>query len=172
MASATGTAGGRTLTAVLFAVYALLLVGMILFKLPFSLGDSDGVRALNLIPFAGSARDSSGLDTGEIIGNVLIFVPLGIYVSMLRPRWSFGRRLLLVIGTSLALEVIQFVFAIGRSDITDVLANTVGGVIGIAIYAAFALALKGRTQVVLNTLAVICTVVVLAYFVFLWSHAR
>jgi glycopeptide antibiotics resistance protein len=84
-------------------------------------------RELNLIPFAGSYTDHRGLEIGEVIDNVLIFVPLGVYVSMLRSEWPFGRRILIVAATSVAFETIQFAFAIGRADITDVLCNLSAG---------------------------------------------
>ena len=35
---------------------------------------------------------------------------------------------------SLAAEIVQFVFAIGRTDITDVITNTLGGSLGLALY--------------------------------------
>ena len=38
-----------------------------------------------------------------------------------------------IICTSLIFEIIQFVFAIGASDITDMISNSLGGIIGIAI---------------------------------------
>ncbi|GJM79889.1 hypothetical protein HMSSN139_23850 [Paenibacillus sp. HMSSN-139] len=38
---------------------------------------------------------------------------------------------------SLLLEIIQYVLALGSSDIDDVLLNTMGGVIGIGIYRWF-----------------------------------
>ena len=42
----------NNLTVVLFTIYVLVLIGVILFKLPFKQADSE--RAVNLIPFMGS----------------------------------------------------------------------------------------------------------------------
>lgn len=37
-------------------------------------------------------------------------------------------------SVTLLYEVVQYIFAIGASDITDLLGNTLGGVIGIALF--------------------------------------
>jgi glycopeptide antibiotics resistance protein len=169
------TAKRRTpgvLTLLLFVIYALLLVGVILFKFPFQYQLTDTGRELNLIPFAGSYADPRGLAIGEVIDNVLIFVPLGIYVSMLRNEWSFGRRTLIVAATSVAFETIQFTFAIGRADITDVLCNAFGGIAGIGLYALSAGILKSRANRVLNVVELVVTMIALAFFAFLRVHSK
>lgn len=160
------------LAIVLFGVYVVLLMGIILFKFPFQYDLGDSGRELNLIPFAGSLADHRGFGVGDIVANVLVFVPLGVYASMFKPRWSFGRRLLTVVATSLAFEVIQYVFAIGRSDITDVLGNTAGGLIGIGLYALAAATLRNRTNRVLTIVALVVTVLVVAFFTYLRLHSR
>jgi hypothetical protein len=102
------------LTIVLFAIYALLLVGVILLKFPFSYELSNGGRELNLIPFTGSFADHR-LGVSEVIENVLIFVPLGLYLPMVT-RWSLGGRVLTIAVTSVAPEAIQYAFAIARRN--------------------------------------------------------
>lgn len=162
----------RIITVVLFAIYAVLLIGIILFKFPFQYQLTEAGRQLNLVPFAGSPSDPRGLAVGEDIENVLIFVPLGIYLTMLRRQWLVGKRILLIAATSVAFEVIQFAFAIGRADITDVVCNTLGGVVGIGLYALSSAILKSRTNRVFTILALIVTVVALAFFAFLRIHSK
>ena len=160
------------LTIILFIVYALLLTGVILFKLPFYSAEfSDGIRVINLIPLQGSF-DGNGVVWREIIQNILIFVPLGIYISMLKSKWSFVKKILPIIGIAFAFEVIQFIFAMGRSDITDLLGNVLGGIIGIEIYALLYKILKCRTGLIVNILALAVTVCVLLWFghLFYLSH--
>jgi glycopeptide antibiotics resistance protein len=169
-AKKSGTPG--VLTLLLFVIYALLLVGVILFKFPFQYQLTNSGRELNLIPFAGTYTDHRGLEIGEVIDNVLIFVPLGIYVSMLRSEWSFGRRTIIVAATSVAFETIQFTFAIGRADITDVLCNTFGGIAGIGLYAISASILKSKATRVLNVVELVVTVIALAFFAFLRVHSK
>lgn len=161
------------LTIALFVIYMLLLTGVILFKLPFFSSEiSDGIRVINLIPFQGSFDDSGTIDFREIRDNILIFIPLGIYICILKSKWPFMKKVLPIVALTLAFEAIQFIFAIGRSDITDVLDNTLGGVIGIGIYALLFKIFKNRTVKVVNILALVVTVFVVLYFAHLFylSH--
>lgn len=163
----------NTLTIVLLVVYILLLTGIIIFKLPFySEKLSDGIRVINLIPFQGSFDENGAMILREIIYNILLFIPLGIYICMLKSQWPFIKKVLPVIGLSLTFEVIQFIFAIGRSDITDVLGNTLGGIIGIGIYALLFKIFKSRTVKAVNILALAVTVCVVLRFTYLFylSH--
>lgn len=162
---------GSGLTIALFVVYLLLLVGLILFKFPFNYETATSGRHLNLIPFAGSLTSGGLIGWSEVVENVIVFVPYGIYVALLRPRWSFGRRLVPIVVTTVAFETIQFVFAIGRSDITDVLSNTLGGALGISIYIGLARLLGAGTRRVLNVVALALTMIVLAFWAFLGAHS-
>lgn len=55
--------------------------------------------------------------------------------------------------TSLTLEVLQFVLAVGASDITDLLGNTAGGILGVGIFYIFSKICKERAEFVLNVIA-------------------
>ncbi len=163
----------NTLTLALFMVYILLLTGIILFKLPFySEKISDGLRVINLIPFQGSFDKNGVILFSEIIYNILLFIPFGIYICMLQSKWPLLKKTLPVIGLSLTFEVIQFIFAIGRSDITDVLDNMLGGVIGIGIYVLLSKIIKNRTVKVVNVFALTVTIYVVLRFAYLFylSH--
>jgi glycopeptide antibiotics resistance protein len=122
----------KSLAKILFAVYLLLLLWLILFKFSFaSYILDDQTRSLNLIPFAGFSRDH----LREMIYNLVVFVPFGLLLGVNLKRASFWRRLALIFFFSLAVEMIQFVFAIGVTDITDVITNTSGGFLGLMLYA-------------------------------------
>ena len=169
--SATRPEKTSVLTIVLFTVYALLLVGLILFKFPFDYGIQTIHREVNLIPFAGSVTQDGSFSYSEVIQNVLAFVPLGIYLGMLKPHWSFWVRLLVVIGTTVLFETIQYSFAIGRADITDVIGNTLGGLVGIGIYAAVAQGLGSRTRRVINLICLVLTVLFVLFGAYLALHS-
>jgi glycopeptide antibiotics resistance protein len=158
-------------TAALFAIYALALTGLVLFKFPFSYDDSGAGRQLNLIPLMGSFTRDGALDIGEIGENVLIFVPFGIYLCMLKPGWSFGKRMLPIIATTLVFETVQYIFAIGRADITDVLGNSLGGAIGLGIYAVLAKVLGNRTNRVVVVVASVLSIIALLSYVFLFLRS-
>jgi glycopeptide antibiotics resistance protein len=151
----------NTLTLVLFAIYLLVLTWLILFKLQFSIPEMTEGRIINLIPLLGSFNDNGVIRFSEIRDNILAFIPLGIYICMLKAPWSFVKKVLTIIGLTFVFEMIQFIFAIGRADITDVISNTLGGIIGIGIYALLSKALKGRTNKVINVLAAVFTILVL-----------
>jgi len=155
------------LTIVLFATYALLAIGIILFKLPFNYNVTATERTLNLIPFAGLFTGGT-IHANDIVENVLVFVPFGIYLSMLKPNWSFGKKLLMMAATSVAFEVIQYVFSVGRSDITDVISNTVGGVIGVGVFLLLSRVLGRNTTRVINIVCLVLTVAVVLEFAFLF----
>ena len=160
----------RILTIVLFVIYIALLVGIILFKFPFNYELTENARELNLIPFEGSFA-SHRFGVSEVVENVLIFAPLGLYLSMLF-RWSFGRRVLVIAAVAVVFEAIQYAFAIGRSDITDVIENTAGGLVGIGVYLLARRVLATRAHTVLNVVALVVTVLAIAFFAYLRSHSK
>ena len=142
----------------LFAIYLLALTWMILFKLQFSIPDRNEERVVNLIPLLGSLNAGGFIRFSEIEWNLLAFIPLGIYICMLKAKWSFWEKVVAIAALSLAFEIIQFLFAIGRADVTDVLSNTLGGMLGIGVYALLSKALKDRTNQVINGLVAVFTV--------------
>jgi glycopeptide antibiotics resistance protein len=93
-----------------------------------------GNRSLNLIPYCSSVISNGKIYTRELIYNVIAFIPFGGYISMLKTNHSFIKKMLPIFGVSLLFEIIQFIFGLGASDITDLINNTLGGVIGILIY--------------------------------------
>lgn len=159
--------GQTYLTACLFAIYLLILFWVIILKLKFSIGDIPYYRSLNLIPLQGSAY---GQISAEVKSNVFIFIPFGIYLTMLKDNWSFFKKALIMAGVSLTFEVTQYVFAIGAADITDVIGNTLGGIIGIVIYAVFFAIFRTKAKAILNSLALIVTLSGAALLWLLWVY--
>lgn len=162
----------NVLTIVLLTVYMLVLTGVIVFKMPYCTELSDGIRVINLIPLQGSFDYNGVFNSREIIGNILIFIPLGIYICMLKSKWPFMSKVLPVFLISLLFEVTQYIFAIGRTDITDILGNTLGGVIGIGIYPLLLKVFKSRTIKFVNIIALALTVCLVLDFTYLFflSH--
>jgi len=158
------------LVSLLFAVYLALLVWIILFKLQFSLRELDTVRSVNWIPFYYD-KEVGGiqLHSSEMIQNLLIFAPLGIYLCMFPAEPKGTTKLLLALGISAALEIAQYVLAIGRSDITDLLMNTCGSMLGVGIYYAITKIVPNRTYVnrFFAVVAALVTIVVIGGLAFL-----
>lgn len=148
------------LIAVLFVVYMALLVWIILFKLQFSITELDTIRGINLIPFYYDNEVNKTFHLKEILENVLVFVPFGIYLCMLGHEPSFKVKFAVVLSFSLILEISQYLLAVGRTDITDLITNTCGGLIGIVLYrlAAKIFRTKRRTNLVITVFAAMSTI--------------
>ena len=68
-----------------------------------------------------------------LLGNIIMFMPLGFFPALLWRKWRWWKSLLAGFCTSASIEFIQFF--IGRStDIDDVILNTAGALTGFWIY--------------------------------------
>lgn len=131
-------------TKIIFILYCLLIVWIVLFKTSFSFADVfslSGERTINLIPFY-YADDVGRLHLREVILNIIIFIPFGLYLRMLDS--SIKKAIFTGFVTSLTLEVCQFILAIGSFDITDIITNTLGVILGICFYALLGFVFKKR----------------------------
>lgn len=118
----------------LFIIYITLLIWIIVFKLQFSISELDTVRSINLIPFHYDNEIGVRFHLTEILENIAIFAPLGIYLFMFKHEQKFWIKVLITVGISMGFEVVQYILAIGRSDITDLITNACGGIVGIGVY--------------------------------------
>ena len=146
---------------VLFLIYCLLMVWIILFKFSLSINDIiglDKIRNINLIPFYYYNEVGFNFHTMEVLENLLIFVPFGIYLKMLNK----DNKKIILYGFifSLILEASQFIFKLGATDITDLITNTLGTIIGVYIYVLLEKVFKNKEKInkVLKILALILTV--------------
>ncbi|MFD0897516.1 VanZ family protein [Loigolactobacillus binensis] len=140
----------------LFAIYLLALFWIVLLKLHLSLIQLGSQRSINLIPFAASALVNGHIDWLEPLLNILVFIPLGAYIAIFFKKG----RLRLIIAISLFCEVVQFILGIGASDITDVIDNSLGGIIGLLLYRGLEswLQRQNKPQKMINQIAVLGTV--------------
>jgi len=125
----------RRLLAILFVIYLALLTWVVMWKLEMpSIGG--GVRNLKLTPFVTGSNGDGASQPVEVWANLLLFVPLGVYLALLAPRWSRWGLAALAVGLSAGFEAAQYVLAVGRTDVTDVIVNTAGALVGMALVAA------------------------------------
>jgi len=154
---------------VVFVLYLVLLLKLLLFsRAPGS------EPSLNLIPFAtisnylfsGSAA-AKGFAVGNVLGNVVAFVPLGVFLPLLWRRIAVWPNLLIVVCASVAVEIIQGVFGLGASDVDDVILNTLGGLVGILFFTLLRVLLRrwGRVIPAVAVLSLLA-VPILCYFLF------
>jgi len=159
------------LTYVLFVVYLIAIVWILLFKLGVHFS-SMGNRSINLIPFSAPVILNGKMDYGEMIMNVLIFLPLGIYAGILFKRWSLGIKLLLFFLVSLIIEGFQYILAVGAFDITDIINNTLGGIIGLMTYLGIEKAFNNsvKAQKFINLIATIGTISMILFLFLLKTN--
>lgn len=122
----------KPLSKTILALYLLTLLWLVLFKFSYDLSSvllDHQSRSLNLIPFAGASR---GLR--EMIDNFVVFIPFGLLLGVNLKQTGFWRKLAFIFSFSIAVEMLQFVLAIGTTDITDVITNTLGGLLGLILY--------------------------------------
>ena len=128
----------------LFCIYIILLVWIIIFRLSFSVSGIHKVRELNFIPFYYKNVYEGDIPIVEAILNVLIFAPLGIYLKM----FGVSNKNILLSGffISFMFELLQYIFKLGASDITDIITNTLGTMCGMYIYLLFERVLKNKLK--------------------------
>jgi glycopeptide antibiotics resistance protein len=160
------------LTIVLFIVYLIALVWILIFKLGVHFSYMGNGRSMNLIPFGESVIRNGEIDFGEIIMNVVIFVPLGIYTGILFRSWITGKKLFLFFLISLITEGFQYVFKVGAFDITDIINNTLGGIIGLMIYTGIEKVFKNsvKAQKFINIIATIGTIAMILFLFLLKTN--
>ena len=154
----------KKITVALLIVYLLVLSWIILFKLQFSFSALDHIREINLIPFGGSVIANGKVDFDEIINNAIVFIPVGAYFSLLFNK-SALKAIGSVFGISFVYEIIQFIFAIGASDITDLITNTTGVLVGVGLYYLLKKIFKEKTNKIILALAAIVTILFVSLIV-------
>jgi glycopeptide antibiotics resistance protein len=142
---------------VLFVVYLVLLVWIVLWKLEVPWVGGGAQRQIKLVPFVRTA-DAGPTAPFDLVANIALFAPFGLYLGLLAPSWRWWRVAAVLVGASLALEVAQYVLAVGRSDITDVIVNTAGGLAGFALLVMARRRYQARTAAVMTRFCVVGTV--------------
>ncbi len=92
----------------------------------------------NLVPFKEIHRYLTYFDVIgpytvflNIAGNVLAFVPFGLFYPLLSRRSrSLWKVTLISFEVSLLVELIQLVTRVGSCDVDDMILNTLGGIVG------------------------------------------
>ena len=152
---------------VLFVVYLVLLAWIVLWKLDIPWVGGGAQRQIKLVPFVRTA-DAGPTAPFDLIANIALFVPFGLYLGLLAPSWRWWKVTGALVASSVVLEVVQYVLAVGRSDITDVIVNAAGGLVGFGLLAVARHRYQARTAVVMTRVCLIGTVlavVAIAVFV-------
>lgn len=132
-----------------FVFYLVFLLENILFKYvqPWQLFQPGRyyARSLNLIPLK-QILASSGIGELNIYGNIILFIPLGVYLMFYLKKHKVIKSLAAIFGLTLFFESFQYVTAIGAADIDDVILNCFGGFVGILCYKILVFICRGKEQ--------------------------
>lgn len=134
-------------------VYMIALLKIILFKN----GIGSVIRGVNLIPFRFITDffvPEATIDVvlKNIIGNLALFIPLGILIPARFEELNLKRIILIGFGVSLSFEIIQYIIGLGLSDVDDLTLNTLGAAIGALIYLSFLKKIDKKVTVKIGTL--------------------
>lgn len=124
-----------------FLSYIDLVFDVTLFKyVPLSdifLQERFHSRAINYIPFSDWYVDRSGMFR-DIFLNVVLFFPFGFLLQMMCKKNKICTYPIAIpFIVSVAIEVLQYVFSLGITDITDIISDTVGAALGSFAYLLF-----------------------------------
>ena len=122
----------KELISLFFVIYILCLFQVVTFQ--------DGVTwsTNNFIPFKEILRYNMGsrLFFKNVIGNMLMFMPYGLFLSFYLKNKKPNLTLILTLVASFSIEIVQMV--IGRVfDIDDIILNLLGGYLGYLVYYLF-----------------------------------
>lgn len=123
----------KTIISLSFAIYLLLLTWIIVFKFHLDITSLKYIRSINLIPFKANPIVNGMRET---LINLLLFVPLGMYLKFIFKNNKFSSVSIIILLT-IGFEILQYILHIGVSDITDIIMNTLGGIIGIILISVF-----------------------------------
>lgn len=132
----------RLVTGILFFIYFIVLFYFLFFSEKMGRTYSERTYHYNLVPLKEISRflkyvDVLGMGAVvlNIVGNVVAFVPFGIFLPMYSERCrKFWKAVYCSFELSLLVEVLQLIAKVGSFDVDDLILNTLGGMIGYLIY--------------------------------------
>lgn len=150
----------------IFAFYVIMSLA-ILFRA------SHLTRNVNLIPFRTinsflSRNIFHFFVFSNLFGNILLFVPLGIYNMIFIQEKSKKKAILWVFLTSLTVEIVQYTFKKGVGDIDDIILNVLGGYIGAVLYQKWLVKLENEKKInfLIGAIAFMVAIITLLAMIF------
>lgn len=124
-------------TTIIFIAYLAILLRLVVFRNPLE----PTLVGENLIPFETilmylNGKPSLMIAIFNLVGNIALFIPLGIFASLLFRKVAWWHILIGSALFSFVLETLQLILQVGSFDVDDILLNTLGVMLGHALYAA------------------------------------
>ncbi len=116
-------------------IYLFVILKMVVFKNGFTTNHG----GLNLIPLQfvvdGLLKNvPSATILLNVVGNIVIFLPLGILLPIFFQKLTRKQIVLIGSGVSLIIELLQGIIGLGIFDIDDLMTNTLGTLLGVIVY--------------------------------------
>ena len=155
--------------------YNLLAIIYFLMLYYLLLSTENAASGINLIPFKEMTRYSIGskLFYYNVIGNIVLFIPFGIFISDYLKAKRISHILIVSTLISLTAELIQY--NIGRAfDVDDIILNVVGAILGFMVYISIQ-AIKQhlprflQNNIFYNIIAIIILIAVVILFGSIWG---
>ncbi len=126
-----------------FILYLIALVYFLFFAEQYGRTQGSDELRMNLQPFREIARFWNYRDilgskavALNLLGNVIGFMPFGLVLPVMHRSFrSFFRAVLLTATFSVAVELLQLLTRTGSMDVDDLILNTLGGILGYAVFA-------------------------------------
>ena len=122
------------------AVFGILFLGTRGGRFPYDSVWEYMKHSVQPIPFKtifGYVRDviakrwMLGLAVKNVLGNFILFYPMGIFLPCLFKKVrTLKKTLLIAFGTILSVEIVQLVFRLGIFDVDDLILNIAGWILG------------------------------------------
>lgn len=163
------------LSKIIFIIYIGLIIWIIMFKcnLIDSMNDAYiflkdmSIKERILVfstPFKNyfmeSVNSPKYVFTEDDLLNVIIFIPMGLYLSYFIKNKKFLKVLLITFGVSLFFELFQLFTVIGSFTIQDLMTNVIGGIIGYLVYKLIFIKKESKQRTtILNVISIIGIIV-------------
>lgn len=121
--------------------YGAVVVALTMLKAFYVIGmlwrpEAQRNRSIEWVPFTLFSDSATWFGPlFDSLGNMAFFIPLGVLLYILLERTGRGVGLVVVVGAliSATVETLQYVLALGHTDVTDLLFNTAGALVGAVI---------------------------------------
>lgn len=122
---------------VLFIIYLALLMKLLVFKYPpaimFEIANGNYVPFKTILNYLGG-EPIWNIAIRNLGGNIILFIPLGLFVPWLRRSTTWKSVLVTALIISAVVEITQGIFKVGVVDVDDILLNIFGAIIGYVVY--------------------------------------
>lgn len=102
------------------------------------------IEAMPFWDYFAIANKTPGVSVWDIILNVILFLPFGFLLSAIKPDWKWWKITLFGFAFSFCIESMQFIFSKGIAQTDDLMHNSIGALLGFALFQSVNLFLKTK----------------------------